>query len=473
MTDMKKAGSKPHKTNLPQREKRIAPHVPFILESDIEDLEIEHLREFLNRHNSEVSTRLQLLQDAYKTNYPIFGQVPKPDWKPDHRIAVNFAKYMVDTNTGFFAGIPPKVTAKEEDEELSSYLDYLNSYNGLDDITAELAKMCDIYGYAYELYFVDEDARIGITFVSPMDGFMIYDDSLVRRKRYFVRTYKDRNGILHGSVSDDKSVRYFEMNPELKWTADPPVLHGFDGVPAEEYIENEECIGIFEPVYSLINNYNKAISEKANDVDYFSDAYLKILGAKLNEEEIQDIRSHRVINFKGQDADKMIVEFLAKPSGDETQEHLLDRLERLIFQIGMVADISDDNFGTASGIAIRYRLWAMQGLADTKARKFTASMNERYRLIFSNPLVKERGVYADSWVNLDYKFTQNYPANLLEEAEIASKLSGITSKETQLKVLSVVSDVATEIDKIQEDLDQTGYQTSFPTNRTAEEGEEE
>ena len=30
---------------------------------------------------------------------------------------------------------------------------------------------------------------------------------------------------------------------------------------------------------TMINAYNKALSEKANDVDYFADAYLKVLGA--------------------------------------------------------------------------------------------------------------------------------------------------------------------------------------------------
>lgn len=35
---------------------------------------------------------------------------------------------------------------------------------------------------------------------------------------------------------------------------------------------------------SQINAYNKALSEKANDVDYFADAYLKILGERIDDE---------------------------------------------------------------------------------------------------------------------------------------------------------------------------------------------
>ena len=48
---------------------------------------------------------------------------------------------------------------------------------------------------------------------------------------------------------------------------------------------------------SIINAFNKAISEKANDVDYFADAYLKIIGTLLDEDELKHIRSDRVITL--------------------------------------------------------------------------------------------------------------------------------------------------------------------------------
>ena len=146
-------------------------------------------------------------------------------------------------------------------------------------------------------------------------------------------------------------------------------------------------------------------------MDYFADAYLKVLGALLDEEGIKNIRDDRVINFDG-DASQVIVEFLQKPDGDTTQEHLIDRLERLIFVISMVANISDENFGTSSGIAMKYKLQAMSNLEKTKERKFTSGMNRRYRLIFSNPV---SGMKKDDWVKVHPKFTPNFPANLLEE----------------------------------------------------------
>lgn len=405
----------------------------------------ELLSEYIGKHKIEVTNRYQKLHDAYVNNYEIFHLPKKAAYKPDNRISVNFAKYITDTMNGFFIGIPIKTT--NPDEKVSDYIDFLDQYNDQDDNNAELSKLCSIYGKAYEMYYNDAEGNIGITYLSPLEAFFIYDDSILERPLYFVRYYLDADNVERGSWSDARFVQHFAQNGSYRWEGEPEP-HYFDGVPATEYIENDERVGIFEGALPMINAYNKAVSEKANDVDYFSDAYLKVLGQRLDDEEIHHIRDDRVINFDG-DVNGVVVDFLQKPSGDETQEHLLDRLERLIYQISMVANISDENFGTSSGIAMKYKMQAMSNLAKTKERKFRSGMQRRYRLIFSNPISTVRGISGDAWINNDYKFTLNFPANLAEETDIASKLEGIVSKETQLSVLSVVENVQDELDRIE------------------------
>lgn len=408
-----------------------------------EELTDAKLSRFITRHAAESTFRYKQLQDAYETNFPIFHEKPKPEWKPDNRIAVNFAKYIVDTMNGYFIGNPIKITVDDGEETIEKYIEFLDQYNDQDDNNAELSKICSIYGKGYEMYYNDEEGNVGIIYLDPTEAFMIYDDSVLKRERYFVRLYRDEDNVLHGSVSDQEKVRWFTIKGKIVWN-EQEQLHYFNGVPATEYRENKECQGIFEPVMSIINAFNKAISEKANDVDYFADAYLKIIGTLLDEDELKHIRSDRVINFDG-DGESVIVDFLQKPNGDTTQENLLDRLQNLIFLIAMVANISDENFGTSSGIAMAYKLQGMSNLRKTKERKFTSGMNRRYKLIFSNP---GNAMKKDDWVKLHYKFTPNVPANLLEESQIAQNLSGVVSQETQLGVLSVVDNPKAEIERI-------------------------
>ena len=415
--------------------------------SNSKELTDKRLNEFMKQHAQLVTSRYKKLQGAYRSNYRILHEEKKPAWKPDNRIVVNFAKYIVDTMNGYFIGQPIKITVDDGNDKVAKYIELLDQYNDQDDNNAELAKTCSIFGKGHEMYFVDDRGNIGITYTTPIESFMIYDDSVIEEPRFFVRLYKDDDNVLHGSVSDKTKVKYFTQKGKLIWEDER--VHGFDGVPAVEYRENEEAIGIFEPVLTMIDAYNKAVSEKANDVDYFADAYLKILGTLLDEDELKHIRDDRIINFDG-DTEKLIVDFLEKPNGDTTQENLIDRLERLIFQISMVANISDENFGTSSGIALKYKLQAMSNLAKTKERKFASGMNRRYRLIFSNPV---SGMKKDDWMKLRYHFTQNVPANILEEAQIANQLENVVSQETQLKVLSIVDNVQDEIRKIEDEQD--------------------
>lgn len=414
-----------------------------------EELTDAKLSQFIARHAAESMFRYKQLQDAYETDFPIFHEPKKPEWKPDNRIAVNFAKYIVDTMNGYFIGNPVKITVDGGEESIEKYVEFLDQYNDQDDNNAELSKICSIYGKGYEMYYNDEDGNVGIIYLDPTEAFMIYDDSVLKRERYFVRLYRDEDNVLHGSVSDQEKVRWFTIKGKIVWE-EQEQLHYFNGVPATEYRENKECQGIFEPVLSIINAFNKAISEKANDVDYFADAYLKIIGALLDEDELKHVRSDRVINFD-EDGESVIVDFLQKPDGDTTQEHLLDRLQNLIFLIAMVANISDENFGTSSGIAMAYKLQGMSNLRKTKERKFTSGMNRRYKLIFSNP---GNAMQKDDWVKLHYKFTPNVPANLLEESQIAQNLSGVVSQETQLGVLSVVDNPRAEIERIKKEEEQ-------------------
>ena len=410
------------------------------------------LGELIQKHKGYVAKFSRPLQDAYENRYEIFRYPAKPAYKPDNRIAVNYAKYITDTFNGFFIGIPVKVTSN--DEQVNEYVDFLNMTNDGDNNNAEISKLCDISGASFEMYYNKEDGEIGMTYLSDLEAFMVVDDSILERPMYFVRYYTDADNVERGSWSDTENVYHFYKNAGEYHLTDDPHRHGFMYVPAVEYIANDERMGLFESAMPAINAYNKALSEKANDVDYFSDAYMKIIGAKVDDEDTIHMRSTRVINFEGDISEGLpVVEFMGKPDSDTAQEHLLERLKDDIFLTTMVANISDENFGNSSGIALRYKLEAMSNLFTAKARRFSSAMLDRYKIIFSNPVAQIHKVSKDAWHDLDIRFTANYPANLESEAEIAKLLEGVVSKETQLKALSIVDNVQEELERM--DAEQT------------------
>ena len=116
--------------------------------SNEKELTPQRLGEFISLHRGRLGRYKELL-DAYKTEYPIYSKSPKPDYKPDKRLAVNFAKYITDTMNGFFLGIPIKISSEEP--AVAEYINFVNAYNDQDENNAELSKTCDIFGQAFEM----------------------------------------------------------------------------------------------------------------------------------------------------------------------------------------------------------------------------------------------------------------------------------------------------------------------------------
>lgn len=415
----------------------------LVFEGEKEEFNLELLEDFIKQHE-EIKKRYLEMENLYQGHHAILTAGKKADYKPDNRLVVNYAKYIVDTFNGFFMGKPVKVVAEGK---LQEYLADLVRLNNLDDNNYDLSKKCSIYGHAFELLYLDEKAQVGITQVDPKECFIIYDQS-IRRKPIFGVRYRRVDQGIEGTISDDERIIYFKGDSQGKLKITDELPHYFGHVPMVEYVENEEKLGAFEPVITLINAYNKAISEKANDVDYFADAYMKILGAILDEETLHQIRDNRIINLASEDTDKLIEEFMEKPNADRTQENLLEKLEKQIFAISMVANINDENFGTSSGIALKYKLLSMMNLANTKERKFVKGFNERFKLISNLP---NSPITEEDLKNISYTFTRNIPENNKEEAEIARSLQGIVSDETLLDSLSLVKNVKMEMERIKDE----------------------
>ena len=403
--------------------------------------------EYIRQHE-ERFPRYIYLENLYKGFHDVYKQPEKPDWKPDNRLAVNFPRYITDTFLGFGYGVPIKKS--HPDDTIAQAINDFERENEITDHEYELTRKCCIYGHAFEYLYQDEEAKTKMTICTPMELFVVYDDTVKNRALFAVRygyhsTETEQPGQRYGEILTREEIIPFEGS-----TAGEPMENPYGRLPCVEWMLNEDRMGLYEGVSGLVEAYNHTLGEKANDVDAFAEAYLAVLGAELDEDGIYKIRDNRVINLYGtDDAKDILVQFLQKPTADGTQENLLNRLETLIYQTSMVANISDESFGSAaSGVALAYKLQAMSNLALTFDRKIEKSLRKRYKLFCSLPTnVPDR----DAWRDVDIRTTRNLPKNVAEEAQTAAQLEGIVSKETQLSVLSIVPDVKKELERMEQE----------------------
>ena len=418
--------------------------VPLKCDTD-KEINMDLVQAYIRKHEERLP-RYEYLEKLYEGFHNGFKLPEQVGWTPDIRLAVNFPKYITDVFLGFVFGIPIKRT--HEDEKIGEAIADFDKQNDIAEHDFEMAKKVCKYGHAFEYMYQDEDAKTRLTDCTPKEVFVVYENTL-RKAAYFAVRY---------GVTDDGSTKYGEImtrevimdffGSEIKESRPNP----YGKIPVVEWLMNEERMSLYEEIAGMTEAINKTIGEKANDVDSFAEAYLAILGAELDEEGIMRIRDDRIINLFGTDnAKDVLVQFLQKPTADDTQENLLDRLEKWIHKISMVCDINSESFGNASGVALEYKLHPMRSLAGNMIQKALKSMRKRYKLFCT---LGTNVPNKDAWRELEQTATLNLPKNKLEEAQTAQALDGIVSKETQLKVLSIVDNVQDEIDKMEKEADE-------------------
>ncbi len=373
----------------------------------------------------------------------------------DNRLVVNLPKYLVDTYNGFFSGIAPKISL-DDDKENQKLQDWNNTNSFVDKLN-EISKQADIYGKSYAFVYQDEDSQTRVTYCSPSHAFMVYDDTVNREPLAFVRYHYDNS-----SDATAKGTIYYAdasydfvgpaINPE-------PTPNLYKLVPAVEFYENEERQGVFDGCITLINELDRALSQKANQVEYFDNAYLYMLGIQLEKDRdtgqpMLDLKNDRFIYAPADTAVNGKIGFVSKPDGDNMQENLINRLTEWIFQTAMIPNMNDQAFsGNSSGVALQYKLLPMKNRASNKERKFVHSLRHLYQIIFSVGTVLPDSS-KNKWQDLSFQFTRNMPANIADEVNSAVNASGIVSKETALSLLSFIDDPKSEINRMEKEKDE-------------------
>lgn len=298
------------------------------------------------------------------------------------------------------------------------------------------------------IYF-DEEANIRFAKVNPVDLIMIYQTG----------TTTPIAAIRTAVVKDieDKTIKYVDFyNWEeiwlLKAEGDSALsVVGVEGnvlndIPFIEYINNEDRIGDFEGVVSIIDAYNKAQSNSANMFQYNDEAILKVL-------KMGDVTAKDIADMKEQGAvlleDGGDIQWLLKTIDDTALENHKRRLREDMHTFSSVPNLNDEAFaGNLSGIAMSYKLWGLEQICGIKERKFKKGLQRRIELM-SRALMFRGGTY--DYRDIKMQFRRNKPQNILEIAQIMQMLATDLSRESRLQMLPIVEDVQAELKKLTEE----------------------
>ena len=425
-------------------------------------LSIDDVKHYINRYELEDKPRLRTMYNYYIGDHDILRKKYEPH-KPDARIVHNFASYISNTATSYFMGTP--ISYASEDDNTMKEIQKILDYNDEADKNAIHAEYMSIYGRSYELIYVDKDSRIDTRFavVSPEEIIVIYDYALEPKITAAIRYYYDNDNKLFVELYDSENVTYLEGDKDSISIIDT-VRHHFKDVPVVEYVNNNTRQGDYEPVIGLIDEYNEINSTTANDFAYFSDAYLFLAGASMDEDEASNMKENKIIMS---DDPQAKAEFLIKNINDVALENYKKRIEKDIHKFSAIPNMSDESFASnLSGVAIKYKILGLENMAAMKERKFKKGLQRRFKLMYN--LLFTRGKTNVDYLDVQPTFKRSLPSNLLDEAEVVTKLQGIISDETLMNMLSLVEDPAVEKQQIK---DEQSERTPFIDRAYADEEE--
>ena len=418
-------------------------------------MDVQELKEALDAFIKNELPELQKMEDYYSGKHNILNKKDRTIDKEDAKLIHDYPGYITTIATAYFLGKPISYTL--QDDKLKKDFEKLSEYLSTEEEQQENfehSENCSIFGKSYELWYKNADNTIGNAVVDPRDCFILRDNTVKKEITVAVRWDKTKNKedkwVYKLEVYDSTTVTTYEFLSESDKKEVPNIkgvtkLHGFNQVPIIEFLNNKRAFGDFKKVVSLIDGYDEAASTSIDDMTDFTDALLVLTNVGgTDKETLKKIKEDKLMLIDD-DGD---AKWLIKQVNDSYAQNNKNRLNQDIHKFSMIPDMQDKEFsGNSSGVALGYKLLALEQLAAQKEMHFKKAINQRLQLMidFHNLKIKA--------TDIQKVFTRNVPKNLVEAADTAQKLQGIVSHETILSILPFIEDAKGELEKIKAEED--------------------
>lgn len=457
-----------------RRESEVYPDLSAFIEAiDKKGISAALLSKLLERcrpcldHVKDLHDRYEIRENAV----PIYGRTPRfkdAGEAINNKVGNDFFGEIVDIKTGYFAGKPVTYSYSRTDESredtgggeavetAAKALSDFVTRNNLYDVDQEVTKLAAIGGYAGRLFYVDTEGRER---VMALPGYqtVILSRTEMTEPRYGVRVVKsvdiDNNPRYTAEFYDERQITFFKGRDLAALAQDgPPKPHLFEGCPLQGIPNNAELMGDAERVLDEIDAYDRTLSDANNDTEAFANAYMVFENLVMDDDGMRAASASGVISFQQTSQDfPAKVHYLEKDINDAFLEHHLDRLEGNIYRFSKTPNLTDESFGTASGVALKFKITGL----ETKCGMFQAKLQSAGIYMFK--------LLATSWAKKSIpvdplqcfmSFKRNFPLDLVSEAQAAATLIGAgLPKEVAFSQLSFIDDVDYVMDLIDQELD--------------------
>lgn len=414
----------------------------FYIDKDTELTE-DLLQKIINKFTLNYLPKLETWQKYYEGKHAILDKSYSDESKQCNHIITNFCKIIADTYSGYICGKPVSYVSNDDIRDVQDIINYNDS--AAEDMSFCLNAL--IFGVAYELQWLDKYSQTRYSQISPLNAFVIYDNTLDSELLYFVRWYKvdnfDESDLMHLEVYSAGTKKVYEMNGlggSIKLISEEP--HYFQDVPVSVFYLSDNEQNIFNCIISLQDAYNELQSSEIDDFQAWVDAYLTLTGADMEPEDVKEMKENRVLILpEGASA-----AWLVKNANDTQIVNMLKNIKENIFKISAAPDMADEAFLAQSGTALAYKLVGFENVASGIVTNFTKAIQRRIELICN---VLNLKASETVWRDISINFVRNLPVDITTIINTVNALKGTVSDATLLSQIPFIKDVQAELEAVQ------------------------
>ena len=391
----------------------------------------------------------------------------------NNKLVSGYPRYITTMTTGYFVGGSDSVDYifPKKAEEIENNF----RYNDEKAVTTNLAKNASIYGYAVEQYFIDKNGEFRFKEIDPKNVILLFEDNIDEDLLAVVKFREYPYRKADGNEAIKLVLEYYTADSYKEYVYLDGVFNGqateapnmFSDVPFT-YYENPDRLGDFENIITLIDAYDKALSDNSNLFEYYNDCYIVFKGCEFDDGEIK-LKDMKGLNIpEGAD-----VFYLQKPPVTGDLMNYLETLKKDIHKFSLVPDLTDKDYLSAqSGTAMRLKLQGLEFLTGVKESNFRKGLTRRLEIL-ANYLSLSNNAFEFDKALITFK--RNTVESMSEILDSALRLKGVISDESLLEMIPNI-DAQEELKRIKEQKEENMLEFNMQHNVDNffnKEGEEE
>lgn len=291
-----------------------------------------------------------------------------------------------------------------------------------------LGKDITIGGVSYRIALPKEE-KTGVSVVdifrlNPRTAFIVKQNN-IRKTKLIGASYvttKD-NVVRMGAYTKDA---YYELKKDKSGFEIVSVKENLIGIPIVEYINDEERMGSFERVISLLDALNEATSDRLNGLSQFVQSILWMNNCEVDSEQMKELKDKLGLLTKSEPGNPASVQYLTATLDQSQTQTLIDYLYEQILQIAGVPGREQSTGGNTGQAIMLSNGWQ---IAETQAKNveqlFIESEREMLKIVLKICKMTEVTDVANLKLSdIDIKFSRNRTDSLLVKTQaLANQLT--------------------------------------------------